>query len=65
MLEVTKMILPVNSASKLTQLVNIIIAGVVCGGTYILINYKSIISILPEKLVKKLPLSNEVVKESK
>ncbi len=59
MLEGAKMILPVNSASKLTQLLNIIIAGVVCGGTYILVNFKSILSILPEKLVKRLGLNNK------
>ena len=61
MLKLTKTILPVNSASKLTQLTNLLIAGVVCGGTYILINFKSIISILPEKLVKKLKLSEMII----
>lgn len=61
MLKLTKTILPVNSASKLTQLTNLLIAGVVCGGTYLLINFKSIISILPEKLVKKLKLSEMII----
>ena len=61
MLKLTKTILPVNSASKLTQFTNLLIAGVVCGGRYILINFKSIISILPEKLVKKLKLSEMII----
>lgn len=63
MLELFKSFMPINSASKLTQLVNILIAGIACGGTYILINFKSILSILPEKLVKKLKLSEAMTKE--
>ena len=58
MLEIFKMFLPINSPSKLLQLTNIMITGLVCGGTYILINFKSIISILPEKIVKKLKIQN-------
>ena len=57
MLEVFKSFLPINSESRMTQLINILITGITCGGTYILINYKSILSILPEKLVCKLKLS--------
>ena len=57
MLELFKTFLPINSTSKLTQLINIIITGITCGGTYILLNFKSIISILPEKIAKKLKLS--------
>lgn len=56
MLELFKQILPVNSSSKLLQLINIGITGIVCGGTYILVNFKSIISILPDSIVKKLKL---------
>ena len=59
MLEVFKTFLPVNSSSKLTQLINLLITGIACGGTYILINFKSIMSILPEKLAKKLKLKGE------
>lgn len=55
-LVIIKSFLPINSSSKLTQLINLIIAGVVCGGVYILINFKSIVSILPEKIVNKLNL---------
>lgn len=58
MLEIFKMLLPVNSSSKLIQFTNIIITGLVCGGTYILINFKSIISILPEKIANKLKIQN-------
>ena len=57
MLEVFKHFLPVDSTSRFVQLVNVMISGIVCGGVYLLINFKSIISILPEKLVKKLHLS--------
>ncbi len=52
MLEVFKLILPMNSPSRLTQMVNILITGIVCGGTYILINFNSILSILPDKISK-------------
>ena len=58
MIEVFKMFLPINSSKKIVQLTNIIITGLVCGGTYILINFKSIISILPERIVKKLRIQN-------
>ena len=56
MLILFKSFLPVNSSSKLTQLINLAITGIACGGTYILINFKSILSILPEKIAKKLKL---------
>ena len=57
MLEVFKHILPVTSTSRLVQLINILVSGLICGGVYLLLNFKSIISILPEKLVHKLKLS--------
>ena len=57
MLEIFKIILPINSPNKINQLINISITGIVCGGTYILVNFKSIISILPDKIVKKLRLN--------
>ena len=53
MLMVFKSFLPVNSSSKLTQLINLAITGVAGGGTYLLINFKSILSILPEKFAKR------------
>ena len=57
MLEVFKHILPVTSTSRLVQLINILVSGLICGGVYLFLNFKSIISILPEKLVHKLKLS--------
>lgn len=56
-LEIFKTFLPINSTSKLTQLFNIVISGIACGGTYLLVNFKSVISIIPEKIAKKLKLS--------
>lgn len=53
MLQLFKNILPIKSQSKLVQLTNIIITGIACGGIYILINYKSILSVIPEKVLKK------------
>ena len=57
MLKVFKLFLPVESTRKIIQLANILITGIVCGGVYILINFKDILSILPEKIAKKLGLS--------
>ncbi len=57
MLEVFKYFLPANSTSRWIQLINIFISGTICGGVYLMINFQSIISILPNKLVKKLHLS--------
>ena len=59
MLLIFKRILPISNDGRLVSLVNIMISGIVCGGTYLLINFKSIISILPEKLVNKLKLKGE------
>lgn len=56
LLEVFKIFLPVESTSRLVQLFNILISGIVCGGIYIVINFKSICSILPNKLLKKLKI---------
>ncbi len=56
-LNVFKSFLPVSSPNKLVQLVNIMISGIACGGVYLLINFKNIKTILPEKLLKKLKLS--------
>ena len=59
MLTLFKHILPVSNGGRLVSLVNIIISGIVCGGTYLLLNFKSIISILPDKIVKKIKPSVE------
>ena len=56
MLEIFKLILPVDSPSRMVQLCNIAISGIVCGGTYLAINFKGIMGILPSKFSKKLKI---------
>lgn len=46
--------LPIESASTLVQIFNILVSGILCGGIYLLINYKVLKTILPEKFLKKL-----------
>lgn len=53
-LEIFKSFLPINSTSRLTQLINVFITGIVVGGIYILINFKSIMTILPDKIANKI-----------
>ena len=53
-LTIFKNILPINTPSRLIQMVNIILSGSVAAGIYLLINFKSIKTILPPKLLKKL-----------
>ncbi len=50
-------ILPVDSTSRLMQIVNIAVSGIVCGGAYVAINFKELKTILPERLLKKLHLN--------
>ncbi len=57
MLKVFKMFLPVESTRKVIQLVNVMITGIVCGGVYILINFKDLLSILPEKIARKFKIT--------
>lgn len=47
-------ILPTNSYSKLVQLFNLAVSGIVCGATYLIINYKHIKQLLPSKIVNKI-----------
>ena len=51
-------ILPIDTSSRLVQIFNLALSGVVCGGVYLLINFKHIKILLPQKLLKKLRLSN-------
>ncbi len=51
-----KKILPISSENRLTQLLNIGITGIVCGGIYLVINFKSIKTILPRKILEKLKI---------
>ena len=53
-LNIFNKILPVDSTNRLIQLLNIIISGIISGGIYLLINYKSIKTILPKKILDKL-----------
>ena len=52
-----KNILPISSTSRLVQLANILLSGLIGGGIYLLINFKSIKTILPPKLLKKLGIN--------
>lgn len=55
-LNIFNQILPTDSNNRLVQLLNIAISGIICGGIYILINFKNIKTILPQKLIDKLPI---------
>ena len=55
-LAIFKTFLPINSSSRLVQVFNILLSGIVGGGIYLLINFKSIKTILPPKLLKKLKI---------
>lgn len=46
--------LPTNSYSKLVQLFNLAVSGIVCSATYLIINYKHIKQLLPSKIVNKI-----------
>ena len=49
-----KFVLPTDSPSRLMQIVNIAVTGVLGGGVYIIINRRQLGQILPEKIAKKL-----------
>lgn len=53
-----KSFLPINSPSRLVQIMNILITGIVSGSIYLIINFKSICSILPQKILKKLRIKD-------
>ena len=53
---VFKSFMPINSTSRLVQVFNIIITGLVTGGLYLLLNYKNIATVLPDKIVRKLKI---------
>ena len=46
-------ILPIHSTSRMIQLLNIAVAGVVSGGPYLAINFRNVMSVLPPKISKK------------
>ena len=57
-LSLFKLVLPINSTSRFVQLFNILVSGIVSGGIYLLINFQSIKTILPQKLLKKLKIES-------
>lgn len=57
MLNIFNQILPINNSSRVIHLINLLVSGIVCGGTYLLINFKHIKVLLPEKILRKLRLS--------
>lgn len=59
MLVVFNNILPIHSANRLIQILNLAISGIVCGSVYLLINIKHIKVLLPEKIVKKIKILNK------
>jgi len=58
LLTIFNKILPINNSNRLIQIINLSISGIVCGSVYLLINFKHIKDLLPQKIVKKLKLSN-------
>ena len=52
-----RFILPIDSASRLVSVLCIAVSGVVLGGTYLCINLKTLKTVLPERLLKKLHLA--------
>lgn len=51
-------ILPIDTTNRLIQLLNLAISGIICGGIYLIINFKSIKTILPKKILDKLHIKN-------
>lgn len=49
-----RLILPVESASKLVQIFNIAVCGIVSGGIYIALSFSQLKSVLPEKLLRRM-----------
>jgi hypothetical protein len=45
------------SSSRLVQMLNIAVTGIICGGVYLVLNRKALGTVLPEKLAKKLHLN--------
>jgi len=58
MIYISNKILPIENSNRLIQIANLAISGIACGGIYLLINFKHIKVLLPEKILKKLRLTN-------
>lgn len=50
-------ILPVETGGRLIQIINMIVSGIVCGGVYLVINFRYIKDLLPSKILKKLKVN--------
>lgn len=57
MLYIFNKFLPVNSPNRIIQIINLLVSGISCGGIYLLINFKHIKVLLPEKILKKLKIN--------
>ena len=55
-LSLFKQVLPIDSTNRFIQLFNILLSGIVSASIYLIINFKSIKTILPPRLLKKLKL---------
>ncbi len=51
-----KLVLPIDSTSRFMQIINILVCGIFAGGTYLIINFKVLKTILPPKVLNKLHL---------
>ena len=58
LLSIFNNILPIDSSSRITQLFNIIVSGSISGCIYLIINFKSIKTILPKKILNKLHIQD-------
>lgn len=47
-------ILPTDSPNRIIQVINLMISGIFCGGIYLIINFKHIKLLLPERIMNKL-----------
>lgn len=57
MFKIFNIILPVDSKNRLIQVFNLAVSGIVCGGTYLAINFKYLKDLLPKKLLDKLKIT--------
>lgn len=57
MFKIFNIILPVDSNNRLIQVFNLAVSGIVCGGTYLAINFKYLKDLLPKKLLDKLKIT--------
>lgn len=55
LLKLCCMVLPVTSPNSLVQILNLLVAGVLAGGTYLAINLKLLKELLPQKILNKIP----------